>query len=75
MIQMVRSQLLAFRWILIFTVLSVSYAPLTLGQERIEQAISEPKVEVTDFYQRQKMDEEIRSLRGELDLVKRRLVD
>ena len=30
---------------------------------------------MTDFYQRQKMDEEIRSLRGELDLVKRRLVD
>ena len=75
MIQMVRSQLLAFRWILIFTVLSVSFVPLTLGQERVEQAISEPKADVTDFYQRQKMDEEIRSLRGELDLVKRRLVD
>ena len=75
MIQMVRSQLLAFRWILIFTILSVSYASLTLGQERIEQAISEPKVEVTDFYQRQKMDEEIRSLRGELDFVKRRLLE
>ena len=75
MIQMVRSQLLAFRWILIFTILSVSYASLTHGQERIEQAISEPKVEVTDFYQRQKMDEEIRSLRGELDFVKRRLLE
>ena len=75
MIQMVRSQLRAFFWIFIFTALSVSFAPLTLGQERIEQAISEPKADVTDFYQRQKMDEEIRSLRGELDLVKRRLVD
>ena len=75
MIQMVRSQLRAFFWIFIFAALSVSFAPLTLGQERIEQAISEPKADVTDFYQRQKMDEEIRSLRGELDLVKRRLVD
>ncbi|MDG1163687.1 MAG: tetratricopeptide repeat protein, partial [Burkholderiales bacterium] len=75
MIQMVRSQLRAFFWIFIFTALSVSFVPLTLGQERIEQAISEPKADVADFYQRQKMDEEIRSLRGELDLVKRRLVD
>ena len=75
MIQMVRSQLRAFFWIFIFTALSVSFVPLTLGQERIEQAISEPKADVTDFYQRQKMDEEIRSLRGELDFVKRRLLE
>ncbi|MDA1331983.1 MAG: hypothetical protein O3A65_05800, partial [Proteobacteria bacterium] len=69
-LNIVRLLVLAFLWLWSCCV------PFALGQERPEAPLeSERETAVTDFYQRQKMDEDLRALRGDLEQIKRRLTN
>ena len=59
---------------LILVMLCSSAASLGLAQEAPGGSL-EPESGMTDFYERQKMDEELRALRGDLDKITKRLAD
>jgi len=51
-------------------------APLGVAQEATEDTLkSDQHSGIPDFYERQKMDEELRALRGDLDEISKRLTD
>ena len=63
-------------WVLALVTLLSCCVPFAFGQESPDSVVeSAREADVTDFYQRQRMDEELRALRGDLDQVNKRLTE
>ena len=63
-------------WVLALVTLLSCCVPFAFGQESPDSVVeSARETDVTDFYQRQRMDEELRALRGDLDQVNKRLTE